>query len=224
MTSETQSYRERLEELERTSSDESTETELEDLRRDIEELDARAPSRSTTVGKADPDESKRIVEDSKSVRGRLVRLERRAAANGNPVETARFVELVEMAEEVVGQFGTSLEKQHLAMLRHELDRTTSKGDVKAIQRVSAEIEALRWRVLFKHDWFWREIFDSLCEPDTPFVNRTDARTLITKGQAAVSRGDGEGLRDIVRALWKIQPKKDAEASRERAVRSGLRKF
>ena len=224
VSSEAQTYRERLEELERTSSDESTQTELEDLRRDLDDLDTRVPSPSTTPGRADPDDARRIVEDSKTVRGRLGRLERRASADRNAVKKTQFVELVEIAEQVVGQFGTLLEKQQLAMLRRELERAASKGDGKAIQRASAEIEALRWRILFKHDWFWREIFDSLCQPSTPFIDPAEARALITKGQAAVSGGDGEGLREVVRALWKLQPKGNAEAARERAVRSGLRKF
>jgi hypothetical protein len=56
------------------------------------------------------------------------------------------------------------------------------------------------------------------------VNPAEARILITKGQSAVSEGDGEGLRAVVRGLWKLQPKGNAEASRERAVSSGLRKF
>ena len=54
------------------------------------------------------------------------------------------------------------------MLRRELERAASKGDDKAIQRACAEIEALRWRVLFKHDWFWREIFDSSASAQHPF--------------------------------------------------------
>jgi len=224
VASEAQTYRDRLEELERTSSDESTQAELEDLRRDLDELDARAPSPSATPGKADPDDARRIVEASKTVRGRLGRLERRAATVRNPMEQTQFVELVEITEQVVEQFGTSLEKQQLAMLRRELERAASKGDGKSIKRASEEIEGLRWRVLFKHDWFWREIFDSLCQPNTPFVNPAEARLLIAKGQAAVSGGDGEGLREIVRGLWKLQPKGNAEAARERAVRSGLRKF
>jgi molecular chaperone DnaK len=222
--SETQAYRARLEELDRTSSDGSTQTELEDLHRDLDDLDARAPSSGATSGKADPDDARRIVEDSKTVRGRLGRLERRAAADRKPVEKTQFLELVEIAEQVASQFGTALDKQQLAMLRRELERAASKGDGKAIQRATAEVEALRWRVLFKHDWFWREIFDSLCQPNTPFVNPAEARTLITKGQAAVVGGDGEGLREVVRALWKLQPKGNADAARERAVRSGLRKF
>jgi len=227
VASETQTYRQRLEELERTLSDvddEPTQTELENLRRDLDELDAKAPSPSSVPGKADPDDARRIVEESKTVRGRLGRLERRATGRRSPLDNAQFIELVEIAAEVVGQFGTSLEKQQLAMLRRELERATSKGDDKAIQRVCGEIEGLRWRVLFKHDWFWREIFDSLRQPDTPFVDLAEARSLIARGQTAVSNGDGEGLREIVRALWKLQPKGNAEATRERAVRSGLRKF
>jgi hypothetical protein len=105
-----------------------------------------------------------------------------------------------------------------------LERAASKGDTKAIQRASAEIDALRGRVLFKHDWFWREIFDSLSQPNTPFVDTAEARMLITKGQAAISEGNGEGLREVVRALWELEPKATAEAASERAVRSGLRRF
>ena len=108
--------------------------------------------------------------------------------------------------------------------------TLSHADLKyllvwfAIVTVALVLRALRWRVLFKHDWFWREIFDSLSEPNTPYINQAEARLLITKGQAAISSGNGEGLRDVVRGLWKLQPKGVSEEARERAVRSGLRKF
>jgi len=227
VASETWTYRQRLEELERTLSDvedESTRTELENLRRDLDELDAKAPSPSTEPRNADPDDARRIVEESKTVRGRLGRLERHTAGRRTALDNKQFVELVEIAAEVVAQFGTSLEKQQLGMLRRELERAVQKVDDKAIQRVCGEIEALRWRVLFKQDWFWREIFDSLCQPDTPFVDPTEARRLIAKGRAAVSSGDGESLREAVRALWELQPKGSAEATRERAMRSGLRKF
>ena len=224
VASETESYRERLEALDRTSTDEATQTELDEIRRDLTELDSTTPVPGGTQEKQDPDDARRVVETSKSLRGRLGRLERRTATDRGPVEQTQFIELVEHAEEVVGQFGTSLEKQQLAMLKRELERAASKGDSKSIQRATEEIQALRWRVLFKHDWFWREIFDSLSEPNTPYINQAEARLLITKGQAAISSGNGEGLRDVVRGLWKLQPKGVSEEARERAVRSGLRKF
>ena len=224
VASETQSYRERLEALDRTSTDEATQTELDEIRRDLTELDSTTPVPSGTQEKQDPDDARRVVETSKSLRGRLGRIERRTATDRAPVEQTQFIELVEHAEEVVGQFGASLEKKQLAMLKRELERAATKGDSKSIQRATEEIQALRWRVLFKHDWFWREIFDSLSEPNTPYINQAEARLLITKGQAAISSGNGEGLRDVVRGLWKLQPKGVSEEAKERAVRSGLRKF
>jgi molecular chaperone DnaK len=228
VASETRSYRQRLDELERNSlaaDDESTtQGELEDLRRNIDELEARTPIQEHSPEKADPDEARRIVEESKTVRGRLSRLERRAADRGDLLKSTQFVAQVEIAEETVGKFGTSLEKQQLAMLRRELERSAAKSDNKGVQRVCREIEGLRWRVLGKQDWFWREIFDSLRQAETPFVDVAEAQKLIAKGKSAVSSGDGESLREVVRALWKLQPKDQVEVMRERALRSGLRKF
>jgi molecular chaperone DnaK len=227
VASETRSYRQRLDELDRNCSDvddETTQSEIEDLRRNIDELEAKAPIQRDSPGKTDPDEARRIVEESKTVRGRLSRLERRAADRGDLLKSTQFVAQVEIAEEIVGKFGTSLEKQQLGMLRRQVERAATKSDDKAVQRVCSEIEGLRWRVLGKQDWFWAEIFDSLRQADTPFINVAEAKKLIAKGQSAVSSGDGETLREVVRALWQLQPKDSAEVMRERALRSGLRKF
>ncbi len=139
-------------------------------------------------------------------------------------ETKNFIESVELAEEIVSQFGTALDQHQMARFRRELERVASKGDEKTIQRVCTEIEGLRSRVLFKQDWYWKDIFESLCGPDTPFSNRSEATILISKGSTAVASGDGDALREAVRGLWNLQPKKAAEATRERAVESGLRRF
>ncbi len=227
VSSEARSYRRRLDELERNLpdvDDESTQSELENLRRNIDELESKAPIQGHSPEKTDPDESRRIVEESKTVRGRLSRLERRAADRGDLLKSTHLVAQVEIAEETVGKFGTSLEKQQLAMLRRELERSAAKSDDKAAQRVCSEIEGLRWRVLGKQDWFWREIFNSLRQAGIPFVDVAEAQKLIAKGKSAVSSGDGEILREVVRALWKLQPKDQAEVMRERTLRSGLRKF
>jgi molecular chaperone DnaK len=227
VASETNNYRRRLEALERSPAavdDDSTQSELEDLRRNIDEVESKAPLRGQSLERNDPDESRRIVEQSKAVRGKLGRLESRSADRGGFFKNTQFVAQVELAEEVVGKYGTTLEKQQLAMLRRELERAAAKSDDKAVQRACGEIEGLRWRVLGKQDWFWREIFDSLRQADTPFIDMAEAQKLFSKGQSAVSSGNGDILREVVRELWKIQPKDQVEMMRERALRSGLRKF
>jgi hypothetical protein len=223
---ETQTYRRRLEEIERTLSDtddESTRHEVAEVRRNLDALETTSHV-GRNAGRADPDDARRVVEDSKRLRGQLGRLERRSVGSGRPLDRVQFTELMEHANAVVTQFGTALDKQQFAMLRREFERAGTKGDEKAFQRVCGEIDGLRWRVLTRHDWFWREIFDSLRKPDVPFIDRPEAQRLIVEGQAAVSGGDGDGLRKAVRGLWQLQPKDGAAATRERAVRSGLRKF
>lgn len=227
VASETQTYRKRLEEIERTLSDTddaSTRHQVAEVRRNLDAIDATAPAGRKAAGKTDPDDARRVVEDSKQIRGQLGRLERRTVGSVRPPDRVQFTELMEHANEVVTQFGTALDKQQFAMLRREFERTGTKGDEKAFQRVCGEIDGLRWRVLYRHDWFWREILDSLRQPDVPFIDASEAQRLIAEGQAAVSAGDGDGLRKAVRGLWQLQPKDGAAATRERAVRSGLRKF
>ncbi len=225
--SETQEYRNRLEELERKSQysgDEAIQSELIGLHRDLDELSVRATSFSNTAGQSDPDNARRIVEESRTIRGRIGRLEHRFANTEIPMDTTQFEMLVEQVKEVVGQFGAALEKQQLSLLCQELERVGSRGDDKAIKRVCEELNGLRWRILFKYDWFWKEVFDSLRDPTTVFENSAEAHELITKGQDMVVQGDGQGLREVVRALWNLQPIGNAEATRESAIHSGLRKY
>ena len=132
---------------------------------------------------------------------------------------------MEHADQVVTQFGTPLDKQQFAMLRREFERTGSKGDEKAFQRVCEEIDGLRWRVLYRHDWFWREIFDSFRQPGVPFIDACGSTA--PHSPRAKPRSLRETATDCERwsaPFGNFNPKGDAEATRERAVRSGLRKF
>ena len=92
------------------------------------------------------------------------------------LDASQFVEVIETATEVVTQFGSALDKQQFAMLRREFERTIAKGDEKTVQRVCEEIDGLRWRILYRQDWFWREIFDSFQEPGVAFVDKAEANT------------------------------------------------
>ena len=91
VASETETYRKRLEEIERTLSDtddESTRHEVAEVRRNLDALDTKSPAGRKRAGKADPDDARRVVEDSKHIRGQLGRLERRVAGSGRPLDSS----------------------------------------------------------------------------------------------------------------------------------------
>ena len=221
VSAETESYRARLDALESTAEDKTTQAELRQIREELNDIEATARKSGKDP---DPDNARRVVEASKVVRGKLSRLELQVGSNDSAPGNLHFVEIVESTGEVITQFGSSLEQQQFALLKRELERAVSREDTKGAKRAADEIDSLRWRTLFKHDWFWREIFDSLCEPGTPFINQTQADSLIAKGRTSIASGDGQALREVVRSLWKLQPQSLSDDVRERAVRSGLRKY
>jgi molecular chaperone DnaK len=211
---QTETYEARLDELRQRATDDELRSEVSELKRSIAALGAKAPT--------DPDDARGIVEAAKKIRGKFGRLERRV--NEERGTEFKFAELVQHAEDTVERFGTTLDKQQLNTLRRELERAASKDDARSIARICQEVEGLRFRVLSRHDWFWLEQFEQLKQDRGALVDDEQASVLIARGHAAQERADGNALQEVVRALWKLQPKNAADKERERAQRSGLRRF
>jgi molecular chaperone DnaK len=204
---EAEVYQDVLEQIESNADDEpQIRNELSELRRDLRDLAARIPAANGSGETAvDPDQARRVVEQSKNIRGRIGRLERKAAAKAGSTPNVKFLDIARKAEEVIKQYGDALDKQQFGVLRRELERVAAKEDDQAIERVTSDINSLRWQVLYNQDWFWREILESLAEPDALFVNDGEAKRWLSEGRMAVAAGNGTKLRESVRALWKLQP-------------------
>jgi molecular chaperone DnaK len=224
-SNELRAYKAKLEDLDSTASDDpALQAQVAELRKELSDLQTRSVRTSDGGKKLDPDDARRLVDESKSIKGRIGRVERKVSAAGGGVQSLRFAQEVELAEAVVADFGSPLDKAQLAAYKRELERLGGRGDEKAIGRLTEDIEQLRWRVVLKQDWYWVDVLDRLAEPGADFSDRAAANVLIESGRAAAMRGEGQGLRDSVRALWKLQPKSNSDALRERALESGLRKF
>ncbi|HYV48023.1 MAG TPA: Hsp70 family protein [Myxococcaceae bacterium] len=219
-------YRERLSRVEQTQAqagDEKQAEEVERLKRELDELDHEA-TRTSATSNPDPDQSRRVVESARNVQSKLNQLERGAGVGAPSVAMEAIAASRKMAREVVERFGSSLEKKELQMLEKQLERGLDKADERAIQRVQEAFDALRFRVLLAQDWYWRELFESMRGPDQAWQSKEAAEKLLARGQEAISSGDGKDLREVVRELWKLQPKTKEEEGQERAMRSGLRRF
>jgi molecular chaperone DnaK len=209
-----------------TATDETTRIEIETLRKELEKLRANAPRTGSidSNGRAiDPDDARRLVESSKGLRGKIGRLERKSTTNES-LQVLKFSEELELAEAIVGEFGMSMDKTQLEAYKRELERVGARGDDKAISRLTSDIEQLRWRVLFRQDWYWMDRLEKLAEPGMAFTDKSAADDLLAKARLASRDGDGQALRESVRALWRLQPKSSQEQDKERAMESGLRRY
>jgi molecular chaperone DnaK len=171
---------------------------------------------------SDPDEAKRIVSGSRSIRGRILGLRYRMLQQSRPRILGQFLEMVESAIKVIEDYGNSSEKQALTALRRQLERAVSRAEDKFVQQIVEEIDELRYRVLFGQPWYWQDRLKSLSEPGQLFEDSTEAKRLIGKGQAALNDGDQDGVQEIVRSLWRLRPKTEAKKAREQSVKTGVR--
>ena len=204
--------------------DSSTELELQEIKTEIKRLETLSATNDAKSGAVDPDDARRLVDESKNVRGRLSRLEKKSEKEKSQNISLEILNTVEPTEEVVTQFGSSLDKQQLSMLKRELEKSFEKNDGKSIQRICDEITSLRWRTLFKHDWFWRDILLELSDPSNVFVDDLEARRQIERGTYAIQNADSEELKASVRALWELQPKGNSDMMKENMIKSGLRRY
>lgn len=224
---EIESHLDRLESLESqlvALGDEEAYQEAERIRQDIEELDIEASQLIRHSGAQDPDQAKRLVESSREIRGRLSGLERSLGVDRRQIEQEEGAELlVARLDELIVNHGTTLEQKEYGLLCRQLERSQAKQDDRGVRKTLEQLEALEWRILYRQPWFWQQIFHSFQQPGRRFVNAAEAQRWFLRGEEAIHCGDLEGLREAVDHLWALQPTNDAEADRERARRSGLRR-
>jgi len=197
--------------------------ELEELSTKAEEL-AEEHHRFESRDNSNPDDTKRLVQQSKEVRGRLSEIEKHIKSKNRLSLALRNVEVQQTkTEEAVKKWGGRIDQKEYELLCRETDRQIEREDEQALEKVAHDFEALKWHILFKQDWFWKEIFDFLCQSGVPFVNKEEAQKFIAQGKEALAQGNGDALREVVRCLWDLQPKNAVEIEKEKALEAGIRK-
>lgn len=172
----------------------------------------------------DPDQSKKMVQESKNLRMDLSDLEKKTLPKPSLLSLIKQIKAARLqTEDTVTRWGQTLEKKEFEFLCREIDRHTSREDTKSLEKVLSNIEGLKWRVLFTQDWFWKECFESLCGPDNAFTNVKEAQRLISKGKEAILSGDSDILKETVRLLWDLQPKNQVESEKEMALEAGIKR-
>ena len=107
------------------------------------------------------------------------------------------------------------------MLRRELERATSKGDDKAVRRSAKKSLVCGGACFSNRIGSGGNSLTLYVSQKIPFIDHAAARRLIAKGREAISSGDGEGLKKVVRGLWMAAKETMPKRLRERrhALRS-----
>lgn len=215
----------RLNELDGRSlgvSDRNTRDELERLRQDVEDLDIE---QAQSGGQGDPDQLARMLDASREIRTRLAALEKKFGRDGDSAdESSNAMVTAKDAEGLISQYGTAIEQNQIALLRKELDRAIRDNDQRGIRKAHEDLKEIRWYVLSRQEWYWCQLFEYAKDPNRRFINRTEARHWLERGDKALQAGDVGKLEEAVRELWALLPQTQVKQDQDRAMASGIRKL
>jgi len=214
-----------LEDESQEISDSAIQQEIHKLKENIDKL-YEEQERLESKDQNDPDDAKRAVQQSKEIRGQLAAVEESVRSQARfrlPVLLRKIEFAREETAEVVTTWGERLAQKEYELLCREADSQIEGEDEKALDKVIHDFESLKWRVLFKQSWFWKEIFVSLTQSGVLFINAQESQRLIEIGHNATKSGDGDKLEEVVRELWTLQPKSTVESEQEKALDAGIRR-
>ncbi|HEY0082980.1 MAG TPA: hypothetical protein VGB61_09340, partial [Pyrinomonadaceae bacterium] len=197
-------------------------SEIDRMRREIEDLDIEITMQHGGGMTLDADAAKGFVERARDIRVRLANLER---LMGRGAQTSRVAEADALASETreyVENYGNESQKARFSALARELERAAARGDARGIQKLNLALRSLRGQILYAQEWFWREWFAYFQRPGHAFVNPDEAAKWLAQGEEAMQTDSRAKLEEAVRCLWKLEPVEQTAADKQRSMRPGLK--
>lgn len=193
-----------LEELTQEVEDKDIPDKLGQLRSSLEDLDVEQYQLNEQDNK-DPDDAKRVVEKVREIRGAITEIERHLETNAKlPILIRRSEKEKVRASAVVEKWGEKFEKQEYDFLIREVERSIARGNERLLEKSLNDMEDLRFRILFRQNWFWQDLFESLCDSKVSYTDEEIACQLTLGGEEAVKNEDWDRLREVTHQLWKLQ--------------------
>lgn len=202
--------------------DHGPQSEIDQLCREIEDLDIEIILQRSGGMSLDHDAAKGIVERAREIRVRLVNLEKRFGQSQKTSRVMASESLTAETKKYVDNHGTEAQKARFAALAREMERATARSDGRGMQKVNGALKSLRGQILYAQEWFWREWFEYFQRPGRQFVNHEEANKWLEQGTHALEQDNHAKLEEAVRRLWKLEPVEETAADKERSMRPGLK--
>ncbi len=204
--------------------------DLEDYREKLESLQLKLESISEKVseeqarGHPDPDALLGPSETLRKIRVLLTQLEDQLESERKQSPyVLKLRAQLRWTTQVVGGHGTDSDRETLARLTAQFDRYVDASDQRGLKFVEEQLLELRSSILANQRWFFDGWLRQMKTPGMRFLNQSEAHAWLQKADDASQRDDFPSLREAIQHLWLLQPPDQVEASRDQAMRSGLKR-
>jgi len=141
-----------------------------------------------------------------------------------PIALKAFNEIIIDCEHIVTTYGNDEDKDQLASLKNEADKSIASKDINRLKKLNQEIINIRWAVLFRQPGFWISAFQEVKKDPGRFTNRERAEELLSEGSIALQRQDMDSLKSIMLEIWSLMPEDEQEKISDRVSDAGIRKI
>ncbi len=111
-------------------------------------------------------------------------------------------------------------KKQVEIMTRELAAIIDAAKVDDLRVKIQQAQSLYWSLLFVQPAFWVYQFQLAEKEVASAIDQARAARLCDQGRAFVSQNNAEGLKNVVRELWKLMPE-DAVEERKRGYQSGI---
>lgn len=182
-------------------------TRLTELRK---KLPVQTPNRVASI---DPDRAKRLINESKVLRGEIAQLEDRLDTRPALKAAVKGMnDWQQAAEDAVNTADKTAQKNEFASLELQARQARERENVGEINRVAKAFRNLHWRAIYDRPSYWSESFDSLEYGDHQFTDKARAKALLEDGRRFRNANDTASLRETVQSLWRLLPAEPEQES------------
>jgi molecular chaperone DnaK len=204
----------RLQELREKADDAGEETLVEELQRVEEDKDR---DEAVRAAKGDPAAAEKAAARVLELQNKLDAIEKKLRW---PALVAEARELQEEAASLASDHGNSAQQEKVEDWSEVIDSIIEKKQTDRLPRKIEEGRTIYAQILFSLPGFWVGKFQSMERDRGHFSDPAAAERLFERGREYLRNNNIEGLTDVVRKLWSLLPREEAERA-QRGVGSTI---
>jgi molecular chaperone DnaK len=208
------SEKDRLQELKEKADEAGEDMLVDELQRAEEDKDR---DEAVRAAKGDPGAAEKAAARVLELQNKLDTIEKKL------MWPAMVTEARELQEEVAGlasDHGNSAQQEKVGDWSEVIDSIIEKKQTDRLARKIEEGRTIYAQILFSLPGFWVGKFQSMERERGQFSDPAAAERLFERGREYLRNDNIEGLTDVVRKLWNLLPKEDAERA-QRGVGSTI---
>lgn len=165
------------------------------------------------------------VSAAEKARAKLVDFQNQLDAAEEKLKWPTFVEEVRDLQEQIANISEITESDSLKERAHDWSEVVDEIiERKQQDRLATKIEEgqkLQVQILFSIPSFWVSRFRAMEEEPEIFDDQASAERLFERGRMYLQENNVDGLTDVVRKLWSLMPREEAELQQRRGVGSTI---